>query len=70
MIDVKNKRCEAGGCMWIPSFNAPGAARGRFCASHRLPGMKNVQSKRCEAGGCTRMPAFNTPGETCGRFLL
>jgi hypothetical protein len=62
MEDVRNKRCETSGCLHQPIFNAPGEARGRFCAEHRLIGMEDVRSKRCEASGCTHQPAFNLPG--------
>lgn len=37
MVDVKNKRCEASGCMKRGLFGFDGE-RARFCGGHRLDG--------------------------------
>ena len=37
MVDVKNKRCEADGCMKRGLFGYDGE-RARFCGGHRLEG--------------------------------
>lgn len=41
MVDVKNKRCEAEGCMKRGLFGFDGE-RARFCGGHRLEGDKVV----------------------------
>lgn len=73
---MKRKTCAASGCTTTPSFNVDGAGTGKFCAKHRLPGMRNVTGKTCTfSGGCLKFAAFNFQGEPgtgafCGTHKL
>lgn len=42
MVNIKGRRCHEPGCPHRPGFAMPGERRGKFCASHRLPGMVDV----------------------------
>ena len=67
-VDLCSNQCEAAVCLKVPHFNDKGEASGRFCFTHRLPGMVNVNQKSCEAAGCDTKPYFNEEGESLGRF--
>jgi hypothetical protein len=61
MINVKNKRCEHGGCDTRPLFGVPGKRPTR-CAKHKYDGMINVKSKKCENDGCDSRPSYSNSG--------
>lgn len=42
MINIKGRRCNSAGCQHRPGFAMPGEKRGKFCATHREPGMVDV----------------------------
>ena len=52
MINVKDKTCEADGCMLRPNFNILGETKGRFCAQHKQPNMIDVSHTTCEEDDC------------------
>ena len=67
MVDVKNARCEAGGCMKVPSFGMPGS-RATRCSAHKEEGMVDVKHARCDMDGCTKqasVPANGKPNIFC-----
>jgi hypothetical protein len=33
------RRCESQGCTSFPKYNREGKSRGRFCITHKIPGM-------------------------------
>jgi hypothetical protein len=61
MVDVKHKVCEDEGCTSQPSFNMPTERRGRFCGSHRLPGMVNIDMTSCAE--CRSKALFGSSGQ-------
>ena len=42
MVNIKGRRCNAPGCQHRPGFAMPTDRRGKFCATHRQPGMIDV----------------------------
>jgi hypothetical protein len=63
-----SKYCQHVGCKKRSNFNDEGKQGGRFCVSHKLPGMVDVKNKHCEQDGCNKTPSFNIEGEHGGRF--
>ena len=62
MVRVSGTPCDHPGCTKQPVFNLPSLPRGRFCSSHRLPGMVDVVSKHCTR--CHRVAHFGPPGQS------
>ncbi len=68
MIDVRNTLCASPDCDRYPSFNIRGTKRGKFCATHKEPGMMDVRSPQCASPDCDRQPNFNIRGTKRGKF--
>jgi len=54
-----SRKCKFPTCEKSPNFNSKGAAKGIFCATHKLEGMIDVKHKRCEFRDCTSHPSCN-----------
>lgn len=60
---VITKKCEFNGCNSAgPTFDIKGGV-GRFCKTHKLPGMINIKYA-CIEEGCSIRAEFNVDGET------
>lgn len=59
----KSRRlCRHEDCNLHACFNLEGCKGGRYCNSHKQPGMVDVRSKRCAQAGCTTQASFNHSG--------
>lgn len=47
MVNIKGRRCHVTGCQHRPGFAMPGEKKGKFCATHRQPGMVDVVRYLC-----------------------
>jgi len=67
MVDSRHKHCESTGCNVVgPSFGTV-KGKGRYCITHKEPGMTNVMAKQCEHEDCETQPAYDVKGGK-GRF--
>jgi hypothetical protein len=60
MVCMRVRTCEATGCTTLSrNYDVPGG-KGRFCASHKEPGMVDVKTPKCEE--CDTSARYGLPG--------
>jgi hypothetical protein len=52
MINIYANYCQESGCDITATFNYEGETIGKFCTSHKKPGMINVKDKLCKTNLC------------------
>jgi hypothetical protein len=67
MENVKDRKCNFGGCKTIPGFGYLGE-RPRRCALHKLEDMEDLKNRKCAESSCKVIPNFNYPDQKCGLF--
>ena len=71
--DEENKPaniCRFKGCTKRSNFNIEGSVRGKYCKSHKKPGMIDVNNKRCRTDGCKFHPVYNFEGQKPALYCL
>jgi hypothetical protein len=60
--------CQFENCNTQPNFNEQGQTKGKYCKTHKLPGMVDVVSRVCQFENCNTGPSFNEQGQTKGKY--
>ena len=59
MVDVVSPVCHQHNCNTRPSYNELGQKKGKYCDTHKLPGMVDVKNPVCQFENCNTQPSYN-----------
>eukprot|EP00455_Lapot_gusevi_P030531 TRINITY_DN3286_c0_g1_i1.p1 TRINITY_DN3286_c0_g1~~TRINITY_DN3286_c0_g1_i1.p1 ORF type:complete len:241 (+),score=29.73 TRINITY_DN3286_c0_g1_i1:785-1507(+) len=57
-INLRNKRCQAPGCVSTASFRGEASTSAVYCKAHAEPGMFDTRHSRCQEKGCLKRPTY------------